>query len=75
MQRAEARGISIRHIQQNAYDKRCDRTVSRECLEQYTSKNIEDVQDFATRLWANNSDQPDRKIGGTTTHSEPKTTR
>jgi putative transposase len=72
MEWAEARGISIRHIQpgkpqQNAYVERYNRTVRHEWLDQYIIESIEEAQHFATQwLWTYNHERPNMGIGGIT---------
>ena len=65
-------GITLQFIQpgnpqQNAYVERYNRTVRYDWLNQYLFKEIEDVQDAATKwLWTYNNERPNMAIGGIT---------
>ena len=64
------KGIRIEYIQpgkpqQNAYIERYNRTVRYGLLNQYLFKNLEDIQDCATRwLWFYNHERPHQANGG-----------
>ena len=67
---ATQKGIRIEYIQpgkpqQNAYIERYNRTVRYGLLNQYLFKNLEDIQDCATRwLWFYNHERPHQANGG-----------
>ena len=67
---ATQKGIRIEYIQpgkpqQNAYIERYNRTVRYGLLNQYLFRNLEDIQDCATRwLWFYNHERPHQANGG-----------
>ena len=67
---ATQKGIRIEYLQpgkpqQNAYIERYNRTVRYGLLNQYLFKNLEDIQDSATRwLWFYNHERPHQANGG-----------
>ena len=67
---ATQKGIRIEYIQpgkpqQNAYIERYNRTVRYGLLNQYLFRNLEDIQDSATRwLWFYNHERPHQANGG-----------
>ena len=67
---ATQKGIRIEYIQpgkpqQNAYIERYNRTVRYGLLNQYLFRNLEDIQDCATRwLWFYNHERPHQTNGG-----------
>lgn len=69
---AKKQNIKLKYIQpgnpqQNAYVERYNRTIRYEWLNQYLFRNIEEVQDYATKwLWMYNNERPNTGIGGIT---------
>ena len=69
---AQTRGIKLDFIQpgkpqQNAYIERFNRTARYEWLSQYEWKDLEHVQDHATRwMWSYNHERPNMALGGFT---------